>query len=124
MLWDLARARIHWPSTETKALVQLAMKTRPAARGRVAVVVGEDLAFGLARMYGSFADELPAELQRRESRLQKIREARKRLEARKAAEAKEAEAENEPLPKDRKKKDRKKKVVETFLLRIERKIIV
>ena len=54
-------------------------------------------------------DELPEELRRRETRLQRIREARERLEKRKAQEAREADAKKEakaaaegkPAPKER-----------------------
>ena len=58
------------------------MLTKVLVYGYEAVDAAEDAEYG-----GDHGDELPAELQRRESRLQRIREAKRALEARSRAEA-------------------------------------
>jgi hypothetical protein len=62
LLWDLSQGRVALSGPEIRKLADYVRAHRPRGRARAAVVVADELSFGVVRMYELSLDDAPAEV--------------------------------------------------------------
>lgn len=61
-VWDLRAGRALLDGEEVRLLAEHVREERPEGRGRTAIVAGDDLTFGMGRMYEQIAADGPVDV--------------------------------------------------------------
>ena len=62
IFWDLSEGQFDWTPSEIRAFGEFVRRNRAEGPGRAAVLVSDEVSFGLGRMYELITDNVPVEV--------------------------------------------------------------